>query len=48
MDDKQLNPLQEKIHVQKQPLEKLPQQHKIDAYGGIEAGTSQFESERNN
>ena len=27
---------------EKQPLEKHPQQHQLDAYGGIEAGTSQF------
>ena len=25
---------------EKQPLEKHPQQHQLDAYGGIEAGTS--------
>jgi len=26
----------------KQPLEKHPQQQQLDAYGGIEAGTSRF------
>ena len=28
-----------------QPLDKQPQQHLLDAYGGTEAGTSQFGSE---
>ena len=28
-----------------QPLEKQPQQHQLDAYGGIETGTSQYRSD---